>query len=199
MRKYVLAIAGCFFGFSAIAQECATIENDLDRLLCYDKESGRIPSVKVEPVSSGKWTVRSDKSDFKDTIDVVMTVESEGLLNCGHGSRESATLLLRCKENTTSIYIATQCFLASGVGGYGTIEYRVDDKKSKKRDFNASTNNKSLGLWSGGQSIPMIKEMFGGNDILMRFTPYGESPESVKFKITGIDEAIKPLRDACHW
>ena len=199
MKKVMFCIVACFLGGSAFAQECPIIDNDLDRLACYDKESGRSPTVEVEPASVGKWSMRKEKSEFKDTTDVYLSLRSDGVLTCGFGSNDNANLILICKENTTTMYIATNCHLMSGIGSYGTIEYRIDDRKAAKRNFTESTDNKALGLWNGGRSIPMIKKMLDANTILMRFTPYSESPESVKFNITGLDEAILPLREACNW
>lgn len=179
--------------------DCAKIENDLDRLSCYDKVSGR--EEKVESVeSTSKWNVRTSKSDFKDTTDVAMTLQSENDVGCGaiYGSRP-ITLVLRCKENTTSAYLSTHCHLASSFGGYDKVEYRIDDKKAKTRSMDESTDSSALGLWSGRKAIPFVKELFGGEKLLVRFTPYGESPVTATFDITGIEEDVKQLRKECNW
>ncbi|MDV6329028.1 type VI secretion system-associated protein TagO, partial [Idiomarina sp. Sol25] len=89
--------------------------------------------------------------------------------------------------------------LTSGYGSYGNVEYRVDENRAKTRGFDDSTNNKALGLWRGSQSIPMIKELFSSESLLVRFTPYGESAVSARFPISKIETAIKPLREACNW
>jgi type VI secretion system protein VasI len=97
------------------------------------------------------------------------------------------------------MYLSTGCHLASGHGGYGTVEYRFDDNPAGKRSFDASTDNRALGLWNGRKSIPLIKQMLGADKAIFRFTPYGNSPVTAKFGISGLAEAIQPLRDACHW
>lgn len=38
--------------------------------------------------------------------------------------------------------------------------YRLDNNKAKTVSMQASTDNEALGLWRGGSSIPMIKNMF---------------------------------------
>ncbi|WP_457650856.1 type VI secretion system-associated protein TagO [Profundibacter sp.] len=182
-----------------VAQECITIDNDLDRLACYDKASGRTPITETVTPNDGKWNVRIERSEFKDTKDVYLSLDSNEPVQCRFGSAETVTLLLRCSENTTSIFFSTPCHVTSGYGGYGNVEYRVDDKPAGKRGFQESTDNRALGLWRGGSSIPFIKKLFGGKELLIRFTPYGESPKTASFAIVGIDDAIKPLREACHW
>ena len=177
---------------------CARIEADLDRLACYDRASGRTPTTTEAP-ASGKWSVRERKSEFRDTADIFVSVDSEDVLPCGFGRRETASLMLRCMENTTALYVSTSCHLASGFGGYGRVEYRVDDRASKTRNFDDSTDNRALGLWNGNRAIPVIRDLLGGKTLLVRFTPFNENPVTARFPIAGIEEAIKPLRQACKW
>ncbi len=180
--------------------ECAAIENDLDRLACYDQVSGRTPKTELSTVPTGDWVVRKDKSDFEDTTDVFVSVLSNEPAQCGRfGTPQKATLMIRCMENTTSIFMVADCHLASGHGGYGIIDYRIDDQPAGDRNFDASTDNRALGLWNGGKSIPFIKNMIGSDRLLMRFTPYSESKTTVEFRTTGLEEAIAPLREACSW
>jgi len=208
MRRIVvgpaLAVAGgiLFAGGAAAADvaECVRIESDLDRLACYDKASGKTPTeTNLNP--TGKWGVRVEKSDFKDTTDVYMSVASDDPINCGRISGPRyAQLYLRCQENSTAIYISTQCHLTSSrYNDYGSVDVRIDDARSRKIPMDSSTSNDSLGLWSGGRAIPFIKTMLGGDIMLVRFTPYGESPVTARFQISGLDEAIKPLRESCGW
>ena len=62
-----------------------------------------------------------------------------------------------------------------------------------------STDNRALGLWRGGESIPVIKSMLGKRRMIVRATPYGDSPFMAEFIIAGLDEEIEPLRNACSW
>ncbi|MBO9453246.1 hypothetical protein J7426_23495 [Tropicibacter sp. R16_0] len=193
------AAIASFAAFTAQAQDCKAIDNDLDRLACYDKASGRTPTVETDTIENSNWKIRTEKSEFEDTTDVYLRVDSEKPLTCGYGSPREATLILRCRENTTSLIIATSCHLASGHGGYGRVEYRIDDNKTNSRNFDESTNNRSLGLWNGRSSIPVIKQMLTADTFLTRFTPFGSNPQTAKFVISGLDEAIEPLRKACKW
>lgn len=193
------------FVAASAASACIEIENDLDRLACYDREAGRKPasddkSSRGSLATTGQWVVKSETSDFKDTTDVFVSLTSENALTCrGYGAPTPATLILRCLENTTAVFIATDCHLTSGHGGYGQVESRVDDKVARSQEFDESTNNRSLGLWSGRQAIPFIKSMIGSNQVLFRFTPFNQSPVTAKFNTSGLEESIKPLREECGW
>lgn len=188
------------FATGAHSQSCQEIDNDLDRLACYDSKFAPTSVQTAAPDENGDWIIRTEKSDFKDTIDVFVSVNSNDELACNRfGSAQKATLLLRCQENTTSLFIVTDCHLTSGHQGYGRVEYRIDDNTSQTRSFQASTDNSALGLWSGGKSIPMIKELFGGKRMLTRFTPFSMSPVTAEFNIEGVETAVKGLRKECGW
>ncbi len=179
---------------------CIFVKSDTDRLSCYDEESGiKLPS-KAASIRSD-WNVVTETSVLTDDKNVYISTNSKERIACGWASNSStATLLVRCQENTTAIYLRTDCHVASSdYDNYGDITYRIDDLPAKTRGFSASSNNKALGLWSGGASIPFIKRLLGHDKLIMRFTPYSESPETVTFNIAGLNEKIKPLREACNW
>lgn len=184
----------------AAVDDCVGIDTDLDRLACYDRESGRVPHTTMKE-TAGKWNVSVETSDFKDTTDVFLRLESDDVVSCGrYRAAQEVSLLIRCKENTTALFIAADCHLTSSdYDGYGDVDVRLDDTPSTTISMDASTNNRSLGLWSGGRAIPFIKAMLGKDVLITRFTPYGESPVTAKFQITGLDKAITPLRESCGW
>jgi type VI secretion system protein VasI len=41
--------------------------------------------------------------------------------------------------------------------------------------------------------------MFGKSTMIVRITPFGENPFTATFNISGLEEAIVPLRQACKW
>ncbi|RWR08500.1 type VI secretion system-associated protein TagO [Paenirhodobacter populi] len=188
----------------AAITDCVGLDADLDRLACYDKESGRTPKVSdvTKETGQGNWEVRTQTSVMNDQTDYFMRVESQDPIVCrSYAGQERPALLLRCMENTTAILLSTSsCHLTSSeYNDYGDIQYRIDDLPARTKGFTESTSNDTLGLWSGGAAIPFIKSLFGHKQLIMRFTPFNESPKTVTFDISGIDEAVKPLRDACNW
>lgn len=185
---------------SAAPADCIKIENDLDRLACYDKEAGRTPTVQSIAEPSGKWLVRQETSKLTDQPTVVMSVDSNEAVNCGWNRGQKIELVLRCMENKTVLYFATGCHMVSNeYDDYGDITYRLDQEKAHKVRGDVSTDNKALGLWGGGASIPMIKQMFGKKQMIVRMTPYSESPFTATFDVIGLEKASEPLRKACHW
>lgn len=185
---------------AAASSTCIKIDNDLDRLACYDKEAGRTPTAETFSAPKGKWAIRKETSKLTDQPTVIMSVDSDEVINCGWNRGDRVSLVLRCMENKTVLYFNTGCHMASGsYTSYGDINYRIDSDKAQKVSGDASTDNRALGLWSGGRSIPVIKQMFGKSTLVARMTPYSESPFTATFNIAGLDESIAPLREACNW
>lgn len=207
MRRYFSVFVFSLLSLNSASSEevvnpldaCMKIGADLDRLSCYDKVSGRTP--KVEPVASkGAWTSRTETSKLTDQTSVFLSVQSDEVIDCGWNRGGKISLHLRCQEDSTDLFFVTNCHMTSGsYSSYGDIEYRIDSEKSKKVDGTASTDNKALGLWGGGRSIPVIKQMIGKQKVVVRMTPYSESPFTATFDISGLDESIKPLRKECGW
>lgn len=192
-------LLGSTLASSAAPVECAGIEPDLDRLACYDKEVGRTPTATALP-AKGKWQVRSEKSAITDKTDVFMSVVSTEIIDCGFNRGGQIRLTLRCMDDATSVIFDTGCHMASSdYNNYGHVTYRTDADKAQVARMDASTNNQALGLWNGGRSIPMIKNMLGKSEMIVKMTPYSENPFTATFEIGGLDQSIKPLREACAW
>ena len=156
-----------------------------------------------EPTSNrdvGDWSVREDISSFDDSKTVVLHLESSDTVTDRFGGgRRVPSLIVRCKENTTSLYIIAGGHYLADIQGYGTVDYRVDDRPASEWSMEASTDNEALGLWTGRRAIPAVKNLFGGSSLSVRLTPFSESPLEFSFPITGLEEAIAPLRKACSW
>ncbi len=201
--KYMLAAAAAAFAAGNVSAQdagCSKIDGDLDRLACYDKASGRTPTLTEEPVESGKWQPYSVASKMTDRNSYYLSVESNEVVNCGWNNGARITLTVRCHEGKTALIFETDCHMTSSeYNSYGDVEYRLDAEKAKKVSTDASTNNRALGLWSGAKSIPVVKQMLGKKQMVSRMTPYGESPFTATFDIAGLDDAIKPLRKECGW
>lgn len=196
----------------AALERCRALKTASARLGCYDsllpptadgaESAPAAPAVSQTPKSlaTGKWSVRTETSKMADTWDVFLTLGSENLVKCrSFGGRSEMRLVLRCMENTTSAFMVGDCHFASGFQGYGRVTYRVDKKKARTVSMDASTDNEALGLWRGRTAIPFIKQLIGGETLLMRATPFNESPIEVEFDIRGLEEAVKPLRESCGW
>ena len=157
------------------------------------------PEVAKNEVSVGKWLVSEDRSSFDDSATVAVSLGSSEDVRGQFGAPGPAKIYLRCMENTTSVYLLVNDLFLSDIQGFGQVQYRIDEQPSAKVRMNSSTDNKALGLWDGGTAIPMIKKLLEGKGIVFRVTPFNESPIEFSFDLSGIANAVAPLRKACSW
>lgn len=197
MLTWIAVAPGVAFADEAT---CSKIPADLDRLACYDRESGTTPVVHVENTAATAWQVQTEVSKLTDKKTVFLTATSQSKVTCSWNSESDVWVMIRCEDGITSAIISSSCHMVSSpYNDYGKIDYRVDDKPAKSVSMQESTSNKALGLWSGRKAIPFIKQMLGGKHMIVKFTPYGDNPVTAEFDISGIDEAIKTLRTECKW
>ena len=154
--------------------------------------------IQEEPPSD-RWSVDLQTSKIDDSTNVFVTTPAIKPVQ-GRFRRETTPyLMLRCMENRTSAYFTFNGLHMADIQGYGDVTVRIDKRKADTHHMSASTDSEALGLWSGGRAIPFIKSLFGGENLIVRVTPYSDSPRTVEFKIAGLEEAIAPLRKACNW
>lgn len=154
------------------------------------------------PEPSSPWQASEDVSPMDDSKNVYLyTRSNEPIPGRYRRSIARPTLTLRCVENTTALILNMDGhFMASSeYHNWGHVEMRIDDGNAFTKSMRESTNNRSLGLWNGGSSIPVIKQMFNADQLTMRATPHSESPMTMTFDISELEEEIAPLREACHW
>lgn len=195
---------------------CHIFTSTTARLGCYDRATGfgdppadrdvsilsdRDPdkpteTQTVKPI--GKWVVSTEKSPIDDSTNVFLTLASSENIPARFGGIGPMRIFLQCRENKTLIYITFNGHFMSD-HQHGKVTYRLDDTPSGSTNMKESTDHEALGLWSGRTSIPFIKKMFGHDNLLIRATPFSESPLTATFPITGLENAIEPLRKSCGW
>lgn len=178
---------------------CARIDNAGERLLCYDGVFRTAVTTEAKTVES-KWVVQTETSKIDDSKSVFLNLESEDdFPGRFGGSRRKANITLRCLENSTSAILHFGDHFMADINGYGDVTFRVDSQPAFTRGLDESTDHMALGLWDGGASIPFIKKLFDGKTLVVRATPYSESPITATFTVAGLKEKIAPLREACKW
>lgn len=182
---------------NADVAQCTAIESSLDRLACYDKEAGFEPEVKVF-TGNGDWQVRLETSKIDDSKEVFLTLYSTEQTNCPYKEGRHS-IHLACRENKTNIWVQFgECFMTS-IQGNGRVTYRLDSEDAATKSFRESNNNMALGLWDGGSAIPFINGMIGHDKMVIRATPFSSSTVTGEYNIAGLDQAVRPLREACGW
>lgn len=183
---------------AATPEDCAKIAADTERLACYDLQFKASVSSVPQPAES-KWLVREEVSKIDDSKNVLLYLSATEPITDRLGQPSILALSIACREGKTNLWLYFGGQFMADLNGGGRVTYRIDKAAAKTRSFEESNDNEALGLWSGGAAIPFIKELFGGTTLLVRATPFNESSVTAELPIAGLEEAIKPLRQACNW
>lgn len=179
--------------------KCAAVANDLKRLECYDSfsKSLGVDSGKTQTSNVSKWRVSTEVSPIDDSKNVHAFLQAESPISGWLSKEILPSLNLRCKENKTEMYIVT--------GMKPRVEYdidtttvtlRFDKEKAAKYSTGKSTDGEALFF---RKNVGLIKKMMNHSTMLFEFVPFNSSPAMTTFNLSGLSEAIKPLRDACKW
>jgi type VI secretion system protein VasI len=182
---------------SQTGAQCATMQNPDARLSCYDALF--VQTAPAPTPAPGQWRVSDARSSLDDTRRVVLTLDSTEPMRGRFGRNEHAILAIRCEENTTSLFINWGGHFMSDLNQGGRVDYRIDARPPGNVTMRVSNNNMALGLWNGRSSIPFIRSLVDGDELYVRATPFSESRIEARFPISGLADAIRPLREACRW
>jgi type VI secretion system protein VasI len=148
------------------------------------------------------WDVSFDVSEMTDQTSVHLTTASVPVLD-QYLQHQSADLILRCHENITAALINVGEHLGTDLNGRSRdgkfMMYRIGEHEASSAYWTTSTSSGSVGLWSGGQSIPFIRSLIDEDRILVRITLPSGIRRELTFFLSGLDNHINELADACGW
>lgn len=202
MRLFGIFIVALFFPSVAFAQDalrkdiaqCAILAGALERLDCYDNIA-KNNNLTVEQTqdhnttSKGEWDVDIEINPIDDSKTVVLSVKSSsGVSFFG----TPGAFVLRCKSNETDAYINWGNLL----GRRAFVVSRIGKEEAKRKEWHLSTNRKSS---FHPTPVSFIKNMIGHDILVAQIAPLGKSPITTTFNISGLENAVVPLREACGW
>lgn len=145
----------------------------------------------LERAATGPWFVneRTDPLDDSPIVTLANTA-SEGRSQVGR----APSLILRCSDNRTEVYIAWSDYLGSDAP---TVSYRIGDGTMQTSRWSMSTDNQAT--FYPGNDIALIRQLVTANRFVARVTPYNESPVTAVFELDGLPEHVGKLQEACNW
>lgn len=175
---------------------CAAREGDLARLTCYDDLAKKYgldgpQTRRVEVSGNGKWDVSISTNPIDDSNTVILALEADS--GRSRFDRPIA-MIVRCRSNQTDLYITWNDYL----GRNGTVLTRIGSDEAVTKEWNLSTDGKATFHPQRG-TIGFLKWMMSADRFIAQVTPYSESPITAIFDTTGMENAIRPLRETCEW
>lgn len=192
--------------------KCKAISNSLKRLLCYDdlnntkvagtpaESSGASTSIisgqgvsKIESATDivkGEWQVNVDKnpSDFTKNQATASIYASSS-----YPSNITPRLILRCDSRNTRLYINW----GTPVGDANKYNIFIGDEKFPTPRWNRSRNK--LLTYYPRSILGKVKKMLNANQYSIEIEQKDGPLLKAVFDITGIEEAVEPIRYICEW
>lgn len=193
----VLWVAGNSYADISAKQyaECAAIEGELERLVCFDElaKSRNLDGPQEEEVklpANSKWDVSITTNPIDDTRKVVAVLKADE----GRSKWNKPVMFVaRCQSNETDVYIVWNDYLD---GSVKTVISRIGKAQATEWAWRISTNSQST---FHPNPIQLLKDMTKADVFIAQTTPYNENPVTAIFDTTGIKEALKPLAKTCNW
>jgi type VI secretion system protein VasI len=182
----------------ASSPACTQIDDDAQRLACYDREFRPKPAPAAE--TGAGWQVTVADAAAAGEGEARVSRASDSNIACRLIEPRPVVMTVQCKDNVTSISFETGCYMASSeYRDYGYVTYQVDHSEARTAHMIAGPDNHSLGFWSGDTAIPFIRELLGKSRVSVKMTPYADEHVSTAFDLAGLEQAIEPVRSQCGW
>jgi hypothetical protein len=191
---------------------CHDISDSVERLACYDIETGRVPSGEADnegeeeavpatptptptptpapvPADAAKWTVTTKVDPITDAKVIV------AILPAGEGDsrlRKEAALILRCSPRP-SFYVDWDDFMSTE---NVLVLARFDDGPTSNSYWDISTNYESTFFTQPGL---YFEKLAAADKLVVRATPHGETPATVTFDVRGFRAHVDEMMPLCAW
>lgn len=187
---------------ASLASQCHQLADREQRLACYDEATEYVPSA-AEPTEitvqeellGTQWRISQETSSLDDRTDVWLSVRSSNSEPNQIGRPERATLWVRCMRNSTNVFVAFNDYTSDNQ----SVRYRLDDGPLRSIWMVHMQGGEGIGIWSGGQAIPFIKQLFGHSEAVIGYASYSNQSLEFRFDISGLKSRIEPLATSCEW
>jgi len=197
---------------------CANISNSKKRLACYDKIADDLkrgtaglngtpgtnaPSARAgviegfRPTGHGEWVVREAVSG-DGSKDVALAIFTTGLAGGASSGGLRVTLWLRCFDDKTLLYIDWNAIVDIGGRSVVRVQTQIDNAAPVENHWARYSNHNVTGLYGRRASVKLIQRLFG-RTLLKAELIEQSAAYSAQFNVTGLEQAIAPLRAACDW
>lgn len=152
--------------------------------------------------SGDKWSVDEGQSSMDDSKTVTLSLDSDDAVDGPLGPKQP-TLIIRCQEGKTEVYVHTGMAASVEEGQEGgpmyshTVRVRLDQGDAVTEHWGESTANDAL--FSEGDAIAFTKQIADAQTLTFQFTPFDANPAIARFDLRGLSEHLPELGSSCGW
>ncbi|MEM9469365.1 MAG: type VI secretion system-associated protein TagO [Pseudomonadota bacterium] len=142
---------------------------------------------------TGEWKTQKYRSEVDDSQNVIIQLDANAPFENDLGKSVMPSLFIRCQENKTDMGVNFETFL--GMDSMPVL-HRIESDEAKTTQWMVTTNHLAV---LAPSPIKLIREMMHKERLLVKLTPHGANSVSTHFYINGLQNAIKPVQNACGW
>ncbi len=142
----------------------------------------------VSSAEKARWQLQTDISPIDDSKTYFLSKDAEEAIGTGF-MRSTPTLFIRYKERKLDVYITFGTYLGSDTV---PVTLRLGQSPAKQENWGLSTDGRAIFCPSDDRAF--VQELLKNDRLVIRLTPFGESPVTSTFDLTGLSEAIQPMR-----
>ncbi|SDY60179.1 Type VI secretion system VasI, EvfG, VC_A0118 [Jannaschia faecimaris] len=149
------------------------------------------------PAPRQPWTLRQEAATVTDLTNVYLSVPSEEALTCG--PRRRASLILRCLEDQTSVYIAHDCATPPTDPDGWPVDLRLGDGPATRMLMQVDSQGEALGHWEHQAARILIERLLTADTLHLGFADADGIANRMHFPLSGLGSRLDTLKTACHW
>lgn len=146
------------------------------------------PAFSYPTTPPNSWRLDTSTSPIDGSTTYILQRDAEDKAGTGFFA-STPTLIIRHKEGRLDFYITFRQYLGSD----GTlVTSRLDSSPADESEWSISTDGKAI--FCPGNIYETIEQLMANDKLVIRLTPYGESPITATFNLTGLTEALEPMK-----
>ena len=179
--------------------ECREIDNEVARLNCYDaavvkildgseQAEKTIETSGVAELDMGNWTVQSGTDPLTDEETFLAALESSE----GVSSFQKPTLLIRCKQNSSEVFVAWGEYLSDNA----LVTSRFGAEKPSTFTWEEASDQTATFLGSERHAW-FFKSALSSEKFVAQIEPYRSGPITAVFNLAGIQVVMADKSTVC--
>ena len=150
---------------------------------------------KSENTALRAWALSESTNAIDGTRDLTLRLDSEDEID-GLLSKRRPYIALQCKGGIPQVVIniGRPIQHQSGSSYYYGVRLRIDGAPPSRQRWLGSTDH--VALFSPAP-VGLLRQLTKAQTLLFEYTPFQESERTIKFKVAGLGEKVKPVAAVC--
>lgn len=186
------------FDLGSRLKTCHAIASILTRGQCYDQvvEDYNLNTLRENDVATtpGKWKVSLEKSPVDDSQNVYMSLMANDYIQRPDGKYVRPALILRCAQGVGQGYVAWDKTVTDGPDV--TINTRFGNSQIFAARWKLSSDKQATFIPDAAAFTALILKV---PVFYIKAAPLFADPMDATFDVRGLENAMAPMRQACHW